>query len=475
MATRFYLPSSGTPPLSSLAVNTNWELTNGLVRLPCFITKQNTALATTQMTWPATITQQWCWWQFQSGTLAAAYDWTVSEVVSMVIGKCAETTTGGDSHLAYVVRVVSGDGSVIRGNIGFYHSTSTEFPLMASAATRIHQRTSGATAFSSQIGDRIIIEIGLHGVTPLAQLIQIRIGDPNATGDFAITEGLTTDLCPWVELVKNVTFGAAGYTLSAEVGSFALTGQVVVLKKISKIIIEAGTYALTGQVAGLSRGYRVIASSASYAETGQVVGLRKASKVGAASASFTLTGQAVTLKLDRKIAINIGSYILTGSGVTLTYTPAGKKIDAESGSFVLTGQIANLELGRKVIATAGSYTETGQIASLLKGFKIAVDPGSFVWTGFDVTLTEGVAAKILNAETAPFVLIGYWAKVRYKLATHHIKEDGIPVDYTEDSVVTTTSTKEGGISTGYTGIDKPSTTYTKKEKVAVAYNIEGER
>src|SRR4030042_582503 len=208
MATTFYLPASGTPPLGSLAVNANWELTNGLIRLPCFTMKQNTALTTSQRTWPATSTQQWCWWQFQSDILKYAYNWLATETVSMVIGKCAETTSGGDSHLAYVVRVVSGDGATIRGVIGLYHATSTEFPLMASAATRIHNaRTNGATAFASQPGDRIIIEIGLHGVTPLAQLIEMRIGDPSATADFALTSGLTTDLCPWVQLSRTVEFG----------------------------------------------------------------------------------------------------------------------------------------------------------------------------------------------------------------------------------------------------------------------------
>ena len=212
MVTRLYLPASGTSPLPLLAVNTNWELVNGLVRLPCFTAKQGTLLATTQMTWPATSTQQWCWWQYQSQYLQAAYSWTTTDTVSMVIGKCAETTTSGDTHLAYIVRVVSGDGTVIRGVIGLYHATSTEYPLMAVAATRIHNvRTGGATNFSSQIGDRIIIEIGLHGVTPAAELTQMRIGDP-AIADFALTEGLTTDLCPWVELSRTVALGAITQT-----------------------------------------------------------------------------------------------------------------------------------------------------------------------------------------------------------------------------------------------------------------------
>jgi len=208
MATRFYLPSSGTPPLSSLAVNTNWEQTTGLVRLPTKTTKQNTALTSSNRTWPSTATQQWAWYQFQSEQLLAAYSWTTADTVSMILGKLAETTTSGDTHLAYIVRVVSADGSVIRGVIGLMHATSTEFALTASAATRIHSAlTTGATAFSSQIGDRIIIELGVHGVTPAAESIQMRVGDPTAAADFALTSALTTDLCSWVELSRTVSLG----------------------------------------------------------------------------------------------------------------------------------------------------------------------------------------------------------------------------------------------------------------------------
>lgn len=208
MATRFYLPSSGTPPLGSLSVRSDWEQTTGLVRLPSYTTKKNTALTSSNRTWPSTATQQWAWYQYQSEQLLAAYSWTTADTVSMVLGKLAETSNGGDTHLAYIVRVVSSDGATERGVIGLYHATSTEFPLTAAAATRIHSASvNGATNFSSQIGDRIIIELGVHGVTPAAESIQMRVGDPTASADFALTAALTTDLDPWVELSKTVSLG----------------------------------------------------------------------------------------------------------------------------------------------------------------------------------------------------------------------------------------------------------------------------
>jgi hypothetical protein len=161
--------------------------------------------------------------QFQSPVLTEAYNWTTADTVSMVI-KCAESAAQVDSHLAYVVRVVSGDGATIRGVIGLFHATSTEFPTsIATIATRIHDaRVDGASNFSSQVGDRIIVEIGVHGVTPSLAQVQMNLGDPSATGDYALTAGLTTDLCPWVELSRTVVFGLA----AANTETSALTESV---------------------------------------------------------------------------------------------------------------------------------------------------------------------------------------------------------------------------------------------------------
>jgi hypothetical protein len=251
MATRFYLPSSGTPPLSSLAKDSAWELETGLVRLPTVTEKSNTALATSTRTWPATTTQQWCWYQFQSEPLLTALSWTTAEAVSMVIGKLAETTTSGDSHLVYSVRVVSNDGSTVRGTIGLYHATSTELALMASAATRIHSaRVTGATNFNSQVGDRIIIEIGLHGVTPALEAIQMRIGDPTATDNFALTAALTTDLVSWVLLTQNVPTCILAETVSnIDTVNALLISAANISETTSSISIED---AITVAVATLS-------------------------------------------------------------------------------------------------------------------------------------------------------------------------------------------------------------------------------
>lgn len=236
MATRLYLPASGTAPLASLAFDANWELTTSATRYPCSTTKSNTTLADVARTWGSTSTQQWVFFQFQTTTMKTGYSWT-SDTVSMVI-RGLQAAAQTDSHLAYSIRVVSVDGGTVRGTIGLFHATSSEFGT--SAATRIHDaRGDGSGTFTSYAGDRIIVEIGLHGVSPTLTAVTLRIGDPSGTSDFALTAGLTTDLCPWVELSRTVTFGNA--TIAG------VTGGVASVSGVGRIF---GTAHIAGVIAG---------------------------------------------------------------------------------------------------------------------------------------------------------------------------------------------------------------------------------
>ena len=332
MATRLYLPISGTAPLSALAVDANWELTTGLVRRPCFPTKQNTALTTDARTWPATTTQQWAWIQYQSDPLAAAHSWTTADTVSMVIGKCGEPAAAtADTHLAYVVRVVSGDGASIRGVIGLYHATSTEFPDVASAATRIHSaRVNGAANFSSQIGDRIIIEIGLHGVTPAAVSVQMRFGDPSGTADFALTAALTTDLDPWVELSRTVTFlipsgsgtpaltlGATGVGQSISYG-FAVAALTLGLVGVGEAPIQPEGFvvaALTLSASGA--GTHVATGDGASALTLGATGEGTQAPAGDGTAALTLAAAGTGVALHAGDGSSILSLGVSGAGVTV--------------------------------------------------------------------------------------------------------------------------------------------------------------
>jgi len=204
MATRLYPQSTGTPPFTPAIADGGWELdAAAFVARNMSTAKANTALTTLSSVPGGTVTQQYRYGCFVSDTFNVAQ--TIAGTCSLVVGKCAETTTSGDAHLAFALRVTTGSGTH-RATLATVMATSTEFPLIASAATRIHSAIA-VTSFSAAAGDRLVLEIGVHGVTPANEIMQMRIGDPTATADFALTSGLTTDLCPWIELSQTVTFG----------------------------------------------------------------------------------------------------------------------------------------------------------------------------------------------------------------------------------------------------------------------------
>lgn len=205
MATRLYLQSTGAAPFSPAIADGGWERDSAAYVVRNMATvKANTALTTLSAVFGATATSQTRYATFVSDTLDTAQ--SISGTFSMVIGKCAETTANGDAHLAYALRVTSGVG-VHKAVLATSMTTGTEFPLVASAATRIFSAVA-VTTFSAAAGDRLVLEIGIHGVTPANEIMQMRVGDPTATADFALTAALTTDLCPWAELSANLTFGA---------------------------------------------------------------------------------------------------------------------------------------------------------------------------------------------------------------------------------------------------------------------------
>lgn len=210
------------------------------------------------------------------------------------------------------------------------------------------------------------------------------------------SEAKSVSLNPWQifqPLARSVYFGvpAAGYTytLTADSGSFALTGQTVGLAANRILTADTQSYALTGQTAGLA-----------FNRT-----------LSAASGSFSLAGQDAGLSFNRVLSAESGSYALTGQDATLTYTPVGGPtytLTADSGSFALTGQDTWLAFNRVLTADTQSYSLTGQAAGLAFNRVLVADTTSFALTGHDATLTYTTNGYTytLSAESRSFALAG---------------------------------------------------------------------
>lgn len=224
-ATRFYYPAegSGTPNISP-AFDAGWEQTGQATRLKLLHKPKLTTLSTladdTTRTVPITTTQDILCNQFVSDPIPPQRIDT-SCTLSSVIRVLASATTE-NATLAFVVKIVSQDGTVVRGTLLSNFTTGATF--VATAATRI-LAASAVTAVTTQPGDRIVVELGAHAAAPsTAGTYTMRQGNSVAT-DFALTSALTTDLNPWIEFSTDLFATSFNNYQSVKVGDGMSTGE----------------------------------------------------------------------------------------------------------------------------------------------------------------------------------------------------------------------------------------------------------
>lgn len=168
------------------------------------------------------------------------------------------------------------------------------------------------------------------------------------------------------------------------------------------------TLLLTQGSAG-STNYTLTANPGTYSLTGGTASLKVGRKITANAGSYTLSGGSAVLKAGRRLTANAGTYSLTGGSATLTKSVAGISytLTANPGTYALTGGAASLKAGRQITALAGAYGITGGSAQLKTGRVLTAVAGSYQVTGGSATLTKtGAVAYTLTALPGVYQLTG---------------------------------------------------------------------
>lgn len=220
--------------------------------------------------------------------------------------------------------------------------------------------------------------------------------------------------------------------LPAADGSFALTGiDADLTTGIPDLVGETGTFTLTGNAAALSRALRLAASSGSFSLAGNAAALNKIFTLLGGSGSITLTGVSNTFTRALVMAASQASFTLTGNAATLTY---GSTYDSAASALFarMSSQPNDTRKGHintciVALKTAGVWTKIEHLYLLAShdaqsaklNWKGAVgdltEPGTSTfttdshWTGGDMTLT-GVAPNAMSLFTQNDAHLGVWAK-----------------------------------------------------------------
>ncbi|AWI59007.1 LamG domain-containing protein [Sinorhizobium fredii] len=96
-------------------------------------------------------------------------------------------------------------------------------------------------------------------------------------------------------MINPFVFKPQGQTLTADPGTFTVTGNDVTFKRSLRMSAEPGVFGLTGNDAALSTGIRMTAEPGAFALTSGEVSFKRSLRMSAATGAFALTGNAATL------------------------------------------------------------------------------------------------------------------------------------------------------------------------------------
>lgn len=231
---------------------------------------------------------------------------------------------------------------------------------------------------------------------------RIRIVATNHTG---INQALTTTWTTYtVDYLTNPATAAA-WVNDADLNTIVEFGVASAGMNAGEEAQCTQCYLTVDYTAGGGTTYTLTADGGTFALTGQAATLRAGRKVTADAGSYALTGTAATLRAARRLSADGGSYTLTGTAASLVYNPntGAYTLVAESGALTLTGTAAALRAARRMTAAAGGFALTGQTATLRASRRLAASAGAIVWTGNAAALR---ASRVLSALGGAFVITG---------------------------------------------------------------------
>ena len=387
MATRLYLPSTGTAGASP-AVDAAWDFSvSAFIRRATVEDKISSAFATISLDGNTDSNDtDYCYVQYVSDPIAAqtisaqTVDWVVS---------LFEENARANQYLSMCIRVVSGDGSTVRGTVVALRRDGTE--LGTSQSSRYDSVTSTQVVASD--GDRIVIEIGTGGNPEVgaggdSHDSDVRIGDNSAT-DFGESGSETSDYCGWVEFANTITFASAEITgtldktLGVMTGSG--TGTVDIAGELSKTLgaltgSSAGTVDVAGALdktlgAMTLSGSGTVGSTEIYGELDKTLGALTGSGAGSVDVAGVLSKTLGAMTSSGAGTVSVAGVLdktlgaLTGSGAG-TVDVAGV-LDKTLGAMTLsgTGAVGDVpitgELSQTLGAMTGSVAGTVSIAGVL--------------------------------------------------------------------------------------------------------------
>jgi hypothetical protein len=207
MATRLYLPNSAQTTPISPTPSASWEITTGFVLTNAHTVPGGDAMGTDSFADNNAANRDNLLHQFISQALQPGQTVTGGQNLQLQ-ALCSQVALTNNMFLSFGIRIIAADGSTVQKTVlDVFRDTVNE------AATTLTNRsvttTSAATNYTTVLGDRLVIEVGMSGDpdTGSDHDSAIRFGDA-AASDLPTDDASTDDFNPWVELTDTLAFAS---------------------------------------------------------------------------------------------------------------------------------------------------------------------------------------------------------------------------------------------------------------------------
>lgn len=315
------------------------------------------------------------------------------------------------------------DGSTIRSYVdgtpdttNAFSGASFTFTHMALGATYRSGNVSVMSTHDVALGvlfDRELSEAEVRSISQnpwqIFKPIPSRIFAVSAASPTYVTPGYWTAGYSTGEVTGG---GGTTYTLTAQGGSYTVSGSSVTINRNRNLTVSGGTYTLTGNNAILSRNKNLTAQGGTYSLQGANAVISRNRVLTAQGGIYTLTGQPVTITYTAAGVVYTltalgGSYVITGQPVNIS---RNRNLTAQGGSYTYTGADVVISRNRTLTASGGTYSVTGASANLYRNKLLIAEGGSYTIGGADATLSRNY---VLSAQGGSYSLQGNSATITW--------------------------------------------------------------
>jgi len=411
MATRFYLPSTGSAPISPDFV-ADWYDTSLASKLKAVTTKISSAFTEKVITDSNNTDRHFCVGMWVSDPITAQ---TISaQIVGLVI-RSYETVAASNMYVHWTVRVIASDGVTVRGTIVAFSNHTTEI------GTAYCRRYVGPTSTEvvAQDNDYIVIEVGLGGDPTSSNNHNSRaeIGDNSSTDLTASDATETNQYCPWVNFANTLTFG---WKTTLNAGASTASGKALTVTNTGApqtVNLANGASVTAGLKLTLTTEVTLTLSKGSSTTAGQALTLTATATIALVTGTSTTSGKTLTAASEVTVSLVTGASTATGQALGVQ-TAGPQTVDLATGTSTTSGKALTVASEATVSLLTGSSTATGRIATVTSAVTVSPSTGSSVTSGKALTVTSEVTVTLaVGASTASGKAITLSAAVTISLST----------------------------------------------------------